>query len=68
MYYLDPRIENLYRIFDQNARKDYLRLDPVSYTHLLSPIVLIIGISNLIGMQILYPIGKINLVTISRCV
>ena len=27
MYYLDPRIENLYRIFDQNARKDYLRLD-----------------------------------------
>ena len=27
MYYLDPRIENLYRIFDQNERKDYLRLD-----------------------------------------
>ncbi len=27
MYYLDPKIENLYRIFDQNARKDYLRLD-----------------------------------------
>lgn len=27
MYYLDPRIENLYRIFDQNARKDYFRLD-----------------------------------------
>lgn len=27
MYYLDSRIENLYRIFDQNERKDYLRLD-----------------------------------------
>ena len=27
MYYLDPRIEKLYRIFDQNERKDYLRLD-----------------------------------------
>lgn len=27
MYYLDPKIENLYRIFDQNERKDFLRLD-----------------------------------------
>lgn len=27
MYYLDPKIENLYRIFDQNERKGYLRLD-----------------------------------------
>ena len=27
MYYLDSRIENLHRIFDQNERKDYLRLD-----------------------------------------
>ena len=27
MYYLDPKIERLYRIFDQNERKDYLRLD-----------------------------------------
>lgn len=27
MYYLNPSIENLYRIFDQNERKDYLRLD-----------------------------------------
>ena len=27
MYYLNPRIKNLYRIFDQNERKDYLRLD-----------------------------------------
>ena len=27
MYYLDFKVENLYRIFDQNERKDYLRLD-----------------------------------------
>ena len=27
MYYLDPKIETLYRIFDQNARKDFIRLD-----------------------------------------
>ena len=27
MYYLDHKIENLFRIFDQNERKDYLRLD-----------------------------------------
>lgn len=27
MYYSNPAIENLYRIFDQNERKDYLRLD-----------------------------------------
>lgn len=27
MYYLDEKLENLYRIFDQNERKDYLRLD-----------------------------------------
>lgn len=27
MYYLNPKIESLYRIFDQNERKDYLRLD-----------------------------------------
>lgn len=27
MYYLDPNIKNLYRIFDQNERKGYLRLD-----------------------------------------
>lgn len=27
MYYIDRKIENLHRIFDQNARKDYLRLD-----------------------------------------
>lgn len=27
MYYSDPQIEKLYRIFDQNSRKGYLRLD-----------------------------------------
>ena len=27
MYYIDSKVENLYRIFDQNERKDYLRLD-----------------------------------------
>lgn len=27
MYYLDNRVKNLHRIFDQNARKGYLRLD-----------------------------------------
>lgn len=27
MYYLNPNIQNLHRIFDQNQRKDYLRLD-----------------------------------------
>lgn len=27
MYYLDKKIENLHRIFDQNERMDYLRLD-----------------------------------------
>ena len=27
MYYTDSKVENLYRIFDQNERKDYLRLD-----------------------------------------
>lgn len=27
MYYQNPQIENLYRVFDQNERKEYLRLD-----------------------------------------
>lgn len=27
MYYIDTKVENLHRIFDQNERKDYLRLD-----------------------------------------
>lgn len=32
---------------------------------LISPIIIAIGMSNLIGLQVLYPLGKINLVTIS---
>lgn len=35
---------------------------------IMSPIIIAIGISNLIGMQILYPQGKIKLVTLSTCV
>lgn len=27
MYYLNPNIEKLHRVFDQNERKDYMRLD-----------------------------------------
>ena len=27
MYFINPRIKHLHRIFDQNERKDYLRLD-----------------------------------------
>lgn len=27
MYYINPNVENLHRIFDQNERKDFLRLD-----------------------------------------
>ena len=27
MYYLDPKIEHLHRVYDQNERKSYLRLD-----------------------------------------
>lgn len=27
MYYIDPKVKDLFRIFDQNERKDYLRLD-----------------------------------------
>lgn len=27
MYYLDPKVEKLYRIYDQNERQGYLRLD-----------------------------------------
>ncbi len=35
---------------------------------IVSPIIIAIGISNLIGMQILYPLGKIKIVTISTLV
>ena len=35
---------------------------------IISPIIVAIGLSNLIGMQILYPIGKVKLVVLSTCV
>lgn len=35
---------------------------------ILSPIIIAIGLSNLIGLQILYPQGKLKLVTLSTCV
>lgn len=35
---------------------------------IISPIILAIGISNLIGLQVLYPLGKIKIVTISTLV
>lgn len=35
---------------------------------LISPIIVAIGMSNLVGLQVLYPLGKINLVTTSTCV
>ena len=39
---------------------------PAVYTlQIISPIIVFIGISNLIGMQVLYPLGKIGLVTLS---
>lgn len=27
MYYVNPDVANLYRIFDQNARDNYIRMD-----------------------------------------
>lgn len=35
---------------------------------IISPIIIAIAISNLIGLQVLYPLGKINIVTISTCI
>ena len=35
---------------------------------IMSPIVIAIGISNLIGLQVLYPLDKIKIVTLSTCV
>lgn len=40
----------------------------ISALQIIAPIVIAIGISNLIGMQILYPLGKIKIVTISTLV
>ncbi len=35
---------------------------------IIAPIILFIGISNLVGIQMLYPLGKIKQVTISTCI
>lgn len=35
---------------------------------IVCPIIIAIGMSNVIGMQMLYPLGKIKIVTISTCV
>lgn len=35
---------------------------------IISPIIIFIGISNIVGMQVLYPLGKIKIVTFSTCV
>lgn len=43
-------------------------LPAIPTLQLISPIIVAIGMSNLIGLQVLYPLGKINLVTISTCV
>ena len=40
----------------------------ISTLQIISPIIIAIGISNLIGLQILYPLGKIKIVTISTLV
>lgn len=39
----------------------------VETLRIISPIIIFIGVSQLIGMQILYPLGKIMLVTLSTC-
>ncbi len=40
----------------------------ITTLQIISPIIIAIGISNLIGLQILYPLGKIKIVTISTLV
>lgn len=37
----------------------------ISTLQIISPIIVAIGISSLVGMQVLYPLGKIKIVTIS---
>lgn len=40
----------------------------ISTLQIISPIIIAIGLSNLIGIQVLYPLGKIKIVTISTSV
>lgn len=54
---------NLIHLFCGNS------FEPAIYTlRIISPIIIALGISNLIGIQLLYPLGKIKLVTISTCI
>lgn len=54
---------SLIRVFSGNAF-----VPAISTLQIISPIIVAIGISNLIGLQILYPLGKIKLVTLSTLV
>lgn len=40
----------------------------INTLQIISPIIISLGLSNLIGIQILYPLGKIKLVIYSTCV
>lgn len=40
----------------------------ITTLRIIAPIIVFIGISNLVGLQMLYPLGKIKLVTISTCI
>lgn len=43
-------------------------LPAITTLRIIAPIIIFIGISNIIGMQVLYPLGKIKYVTISTSV
>lgn len=40
-------------------------IDSIPILYLNAPVILVIGLTNVLGIQILYPMGKINLVIIS---
>lgn len=40
----------------------------ITTLRIIAPIIVFIGISNLVGLQMLYPLGKIKLVTLSTCI
>lgn len=40
----------------------------ITTLRIIAPIIVFIGISNLVGLQMLYPLGKIKLVTFSTCI
>ena len=39
--------------------------DAIITSQIIAPITLVVGLSNIMGMQVLYPIGKLN--TVVRC-